>query len=52
VLGIASCLLLLWQQETRTWGFAAVLLLGGVALHGLTRLADRRSEAAESARRG
>jgi basic amino acid/polyamine antiporter, APA family len=52
VLGIASCLLLLWQQEARTWGFAAVLLLGGVALYGLTRLADRRSEAAESARRG
>jgi basic amino acid/polyamine antiporter, APA family len=52
VLGIASCLLLLWQQEARTWGFAAVLLLGGVALYGLTRLADRRSEAAESARLG
>ena len=52
VLGIASCLLLLWQQEARTWGFAAALLVVGVVLYVLTRLTDRRSGAAESARRG
>jgi amino acid transporter len=52
VLGIASCLLLLWQQEARVWGFAAVLLLAGAALYALTRLADRRSRAAEGSRRG
>jgi hypothetical protein len=52
VLGIASCLLLLWQQEARVWGFAAVLLVGGAVLFALTRLADRRSRTAEGSRRG
>jgi basic amino acid/polyamine antiporter, APA family len=52
VLGIASCLLLLWQQEARVWGLAAVLLLAGAVLYALTRLADRRSRAAEGSRRG
>jgi APA family basic amino acid/polyamine antiporter len=52
VLAIASCLLLLWQQEARVWGFAAVLLLGGAVLFALTRLADRRTRATEGAPRG
>ena len=52
VLGIASCLLLLWQQEARVWGLTAVLLLAGAVLYALTRLADRRSRAAEGSRRG
>ena len=52
VLGIASCLLLLWQQEARVWGLAAVLLLAGAVLYALTRLADRRSRAAEGSRCG
>ena len=52
VLGIASCLLLLWQQEARTWGFAAALLVVGVVLYIATRLTDRRAGAAGSARRG
>ncbi len=52
VLGIASCLLLLWQQEARVWGFAAVLLVGGAVLFALTRLADHRSRTAEGSRRG
>ena len=51
VLGIASCLLLLWQQEARTRGFAVVLLLGGVVLYVATRPAERRSGAAGSAHR-
>ncbi|WNV75745.1 APC family permease [Geodermatophilus sp. DSM 44513] len=45
VLGIASCLLLLSQQEARVWGFGGLLLLGGVVLYLLTRLTDRRSGA-------
>jgi hypothetical protein len=51
VLGIASCPLLS-QQEARTWGLAAVLLLGGIVLYALTRLTERRSGTAEGARRG
>lgn len=51
VLGIASCLLLLWQ-EARVWGIAGLLLLGGVVLYTITRLVDRRPSAAEGARRG
>ncbi len=51
VLGIASCLLLLWQQEARVWGIAGLLLLGGVVLYAVTRLVDRRPRAAEGARR-
>ena len=47
VLGIASCLLLLWQQEARTWAFAGVLLAVGVLLHLLTALPRRRAEARE-----
>ena len=51
VLGIASCLLLLWQQEARVWGLAGLLLAGGVALYLLTRLAGRRPSAPGAARR-
>lgn len=45
VLGIASCLLLLAQQEARVWGLAALMLLAGVALYALTRLTARRPAA-------
>jgi basic amino acid/polyamine antiporter, APA family len=37
VLAIGSCLLLLWQQEARTWVFAGLLLAVGVVLHLVTR---------------
>jgi basic amino acid/polyamine antiporter, APA family len=50
VLGIASCLLLLWQM-VRVWGLAALLLAGGVVLYVLTRLAGRRPSAAGTAGR-
>jgi amino acid transporter len=51
VLGIASCLLLLWQQEAQVWGLAALLLLAGVVLYVVTRLAGRRPSAAGGAPR-
>ena len=47
VLGIASCLLLLWQQEARTWGFAGVLLAVGLVLHLVTAVPRRRAAARE-----
>jgi amino acid transporter len=37
VLATASCLVLLWQQEARTWLWAGVLLGAGVVLHFLSR---------------
>ncbi|MEU2350222.1 APC family permease [Modestobacter sp. NPDC049651] len=37
VLAIASCVLLLWQQEARTWLWAGVMLLVGVALYLLAQ---------------
>ncbi len=37
VLAIASCLLLLAQQEARTWLFSGVMLLVGVGLHFLAQ---------------
>ncbi|ADB72894.1 APC family permease [Geodermatophilus obscurus] len=52
VLGTASCLLLLWQQEAQVWGLAALLIAGGVVLYAVTRLAGRRPSAAGGARRG
>ncbi len=47
---IASCLLLLWQQEARTWAFAGVLVGVGVLLYPGTALPRRRAEARERAR--
>jgi amino acid transporter len=52
VLAIASCLLLLWQQEARTWAFAGVLVAVGVLLYLVTALPRRRAEAREQAREG
>jgi APA family basic amino acid/polyamine antiporter len=49
VLGIASCLLLLWQQEARTWGFAGVLLAVGLLLYLATAVPRRRAAAREDA---
>ena len=37
VLAIASCLLLLWQQEATTWLWSGVMLLVGVALYLLAQ---------------
>ena len=37
VLGVASCLLLMTQQDAQTWLRAGVLLLVGVVLYGITR---------------
>ncbi|SOD95736.1 APC family permease [Blastococcus haudaquaticus] len=37
VLAVGSCLLLLWQQEARTWLFAGILLAVGVVLYLLAR---------------
>lgn len=42
VLGVASCVLLLTQQEARVWLFGLVLLAVGAALFAVTRLAARR----------
>jgi amino acid transporter len=52
VLAIASCLLLLWQQEARTWAFAGVLVAVGVLLYLVTALPRRRAGAREGAREG
>ena len=46
VLGVASCVLLLTQQEGRVWLYGLGLLLVGVVLYGLARLTSRRSGAA------
>jgi len=37
VLGVASCLLLMTQQDAQTWLRAGALLLAGVVLYGITR---------------
>ncbi|UQY35091.1 amino acid permease [Pseudomonas fulva] len=37
VLGVASCLLLMTQQDVQTWLRAGALLLAGVVLYGITR---------------
>ena len=37
VLAIGSCLLLLYTQEARTWLFAGVMLLVGLALYALAQ---------------
>jgi len=44
VLAIGSCLLLLWQQEARTWLFAGILLAVGVGLYLLARAPWWRSD--------
>lgn len=43
-LAIGSCVLLLWQQEPGTWLRAGIMLLVGVGLYLLARLAGRHSE--------
>jgi len=48
VLAIASCFLLLSQQEARTWLYAGVLLAIGVVLH-LVAQATRRRESRSAA---
>jgi amino acid transporter len=50
VLAVASCLLLLWQQEAQTWALAGVLLAVGVVLYLVTALPRRRAEARADAR--
>ena len=45
VLAIASCVLLLWQQETGTWARAGILLAVGVVLYLLARAPWRRAAA-------
>ncbi|SNS77204.1 amino acid/polyamine/organocation transporter, APC superfamily [Geodermatophilus saharensis] len=49
VLGTASCLLLLWRQEARTWAFAGVLPALGLLLYAVTAAPRRRAEAHEAA---
>ena len=49
VLGVASCLVLLWQQEARTWAFAGVLVAVGLLLYLVTALPRRRAAAREDA---
>lgn len=46
VLGVASCVLLLTQQEPLMWLFAAALLAVGVVLFFLARWGRRRAERA------
>jgi len=48
VLAIASCVLLLWQQEAGTWLRAAVMLAVGVVLYLLARV----TRASTAGRRG
>lgn len=43
VLGIASCLLLMTQQDLQTWVRAGTLLLVGVGLYGITRVGGVKS---------
>ena len=49
VLGIASCVLLLTQQEGRVWLYGLGLLLVGVVLFGAARLTSRGSRAPHAA---
>nr|WP_239522603.1 APC family permease [Geodermatophilus sabuli] len=42
VLAIASCVLLLWQQEAGTWLRAGILLAVGILLHAGTQAVRRR----------
>ncbi|SEQ45156.1 APC family permease [Microlunatus flavus] len=49
VLGLASCVLLLTQQEGRVWVYGLGLLLVGVVLYALARLTRRRSSAGTTA---
>lgn len=42
VLGIASCLLLMTQQDLDTWLRAGALLLVGIVLYGITRISGVR----------
>ncbi|KQS69096.1 APC family permease [Modestobacter sp. Leaf380] len=49
VLAIASCVLLLWQQEAGTWLRAGLMLLVGVGLYLLASLAQRRAGERETA---
>jgi APA family basic amino acid/polyamine antiporter len=48
VLALASCLLLLWQQEAGTWLRAGVLLAIGVLLHLGTQATRRRQDQVRS----
>jgi basic amino acid/polyamine antiporter, APA family len=48
VLAIASCLLLLWQQEAGTWLRAGILLAVGVLLHLGTQAGRRRQDRARA----
>lgn len=43
VLGVASCVLLLTQQDPEVWLYAAILLAVGVVVHLVTRRASRAS---------
>lgn len=43
VLGVLSCLLLLWQQPWNVWLFGAILLAVGVVLYFVARFARSRS---------
>ena len=47
VLGVASCLLLMTQQDGQTWLRAGALLLVGVVLYGITRAGGVRPLKAE-----
>lgn len=48
VLGIGSCILLLTQQRAIVWLFAAALLIVGLGLFALTKLARTRFASADS----
>lgn len=49
ILGIASCVLLLTQQDPAVWLFGAALLAVGVVLHLVAAVARRRTEKAADA---
>jgi amino acid transporter len=50
VLGIASCILLLTQQDGPVWLFGGALLLLGVVLYAVTRLARRGRDRSDAER--
>ena len=43
VLGVLSCIVLLTQQRGIVWLFAALLIIAGLALHGLAVWGKKRS---------
>ncbi|ARJ03835.1 amino acid permease [Cnuibacter physcomitrellae] len=48
ILGVASCILLLTQQEPLVWAYGGGFVALGLLLYGISRVARRRQRASES----